>query len=373
MKLKTISIQGFKSFAWKFPQVIWMDNHDIVLGANGAGKSNIISLFRLLSQLPLGKMRRLVSECGGAQRILNYGYKQTSDIICDAIIEHESIWYNYRFSLSYSAPNTLVFSDESISKVSKGLEMDISKSPNEYSSESMLSQPELDQWQQMFHDFFCGIRVYQFNDSSFSSAMRNVCHKDVNKYLQSDAGNLAAFLLRIKEHFPHNYKRIVRYISHAVPMFGDFVIQPDDTGIVMLSWTDITTSDYEFLPHQLSDGSLRFIALATLLLQPESIMPKMIVIDEPELGLHPSAISLLADMIKEASVHTQVFVATQSPALLNTFELEDVHVIESKRINSKSYSRIVNFTDENKAELNEWLKEYTLSEIWAKNVIGGRP
>lgn len=373
MKLKKISIRGFKSFAWQFPQVIWMDSHDIVLGANGSGKSNIISLFRLLSQLPLGKLRMFVSECGGAQRILNYGSKHTAAIICDVIIEHEGIWYDYRFSLSYSAPNSLIFSEESISKVSDELEMDISKSQNEYQSESMLSLPVLDKWQKLFYDFFCGIRVYQFNDSSFSSAMRNVCHKDANKYLQSDAGNLAAFILRIKEHFPYHYKRIVRYTNHAVPMFGDFAIQPDDTGTVMLSWRDNTTSDYEFLPHQLSDGSLRFIALATLLLQPEDIMPKMIVIDEPELGLHPSAISLLANMIKEASVHTQVFVATQSPELLDVFELENVHVIDSKRIAGKNYSHILNFTDENKKELNEWLKEYTLSEIWAKNVIGGRP
>lgn len=350
-----------------------MEEQDIVLGANGAGKSNIISMFKLLRQLSLGNMRKLISECGGAQRVLNYGSKNTSEISCDVIIEHNKIWYDYNFILSYSAPNALVFSHESISKVSDGLEMDISESQNEYSSESMLSLPKLDEWQKLFHDFFSGIRVYQFNDSSFSAAMRNVCNKDANKSLMSDAGNLAAFLLRIKTYYPDSYRRIVRYVRHAVPMFGDFVIEPDDAGYVMLAWTDNSTSDYEFIPHQLSDGSLRFIALASLLLQPETLMPSMIVIDEPELGLHPSAISLLADMIKEASVHTQVLVATQSPELLDMFELENVHVIESREVNNKHYSRISNFSEENKQELNEWLKEYSLSEIWAKNIIGGRP
>lgn len=350
-----------------------MEGRDVVLGANGAGKSNIISLFKLLRQLSLGNLRRLISECGGAQRVLNYGSKNTSEISCDVIIEHNNIWYDYNFTLSYSAPNALVFSHESISKVSDGLEMDISKSQNEYSSESMLSLPELDEWQKVFHDFFCGIRVYQFNDSSFSASMRNACNKDANKSLMSDAGNLAAFLLRIKNYHPDNYRRIVRYTRHAVPMFGDFVIEPDETGNVMLNWTDNTTSDYEFIPHQLSDGSLRFIALASLLLQPDTLSPSLIVIDEPELGLHPSAISLLADMIKEASVHTQVLVATQSPELLDMFDLENVHIIESREYNNKHYSRICNFTEERKEEFCEWLKEYSLSEIWAKNIIGGRP
>lgn len=135
--------------------------------------------------------------------------------------------------------------------------------------------------------------------------------------------------------------------------------------MIALRWRE-AGHDEDFNCHQLSDGSLRFIALATLLLQPESNLPAIVIIDEPELGLHPYAITLLASMIHHASQYRQVIVATQSPALLDHFQPDDVIVVERP-------GRETEFKRLEPAALAEWLEEYTLSELWDKNVFGGRP
>jgi predicted ATPase len=151
-----------------------------------------------------------------------------------------------------------------------------------------------------------------------------------------------------------------------MPQFKDFYLQPNEKGYVSLKWFDVFPNDYVFLPEQFSDGTVRFIALATLLLQPQETMPKVVVIDEPELGLHPFAIGQLAEMIKEASNHTQVIVATQSPELVDEFEANQITVVESQ-----NGSSIAHKLDEE--ELRDWLDNYSLSELWNKNVLGGRP
>lgn len=136
----------------------------------------------------------------------------------------------------------------------------------------------------------------------------------------------------------------------------------------MLRWTDISPNDYVMLPEQFSDGTIRFIALATLLLQPKKTMPNVIIIDEPELGLHPFAITQLAEMIKEASINTQVIIATQSPGLVDEFDANQIAIIERDEKNESTTANKLN-----KEELSEWLDNYSLSELWDKNVLGGRP
>jgi predicted ATPase len=150
--------------------------------------------------------------------------------------------------------------------------------------------------------------------------------------------------------------------------FNNFYLEPNEGGYVMLKWMGISPNDYVLLPQQFSDGTIRFIALATLLLQPEVMMPKVIIVDEPELGLHPYAINQLAEMIKEAAKHTQIIVATQSPGLVDEFSASQITVIERDEENECT---VVNRLNEEK--LAEWLKHYSLSELWDKNVIGGRP
>ena len=163
------------------------------------------------------------------------------------------------------------------------------------------------------------------------------------------------------------YQRIVKYIKMVMPQFNDFELLPDavNTDIIRLDWHE-TSSEYLFGPHQISDGSLRFMALASLLLQPPKSLPALIVLDEPELGLHPTAISLLASMVKTASQHCQVIIATQSTTLIDEFEAKDIVVVEREKERSV-------FKKLDLPELEEWMQRYSLSEIWEKNIIGGRP
>ena len=153
-----------------------------------------------------------------------------------------------------------------------------------------------------------------------------------------------------------------------MPQFKDFYLVPNEKGYVSLKWIDVFPNDYVLLPEQFSDGTIRFIALATLLLQPKKTMPKVVIVDEPELGLHPFAIGQLAEMIKEASMHTQVIVATQSPGLVDEFETNQITIIETDKESGYSTARKLN-----EEELKDWLENYSLSELWDKNVLGGRP
>ena len=116
----------------------------------------------------------------------------------------------------------------------------------------------------------------------------------------------------------------------------------------------------------MSDGTLRAMCLVTLLLQPEQELPNLLIVDEPELGLHPSSLSLVATLLKAASHYSQVVIATQSTRLVDEFDPE--HVIVVDRAGAESQFRRL---DPEKTE--EWLEEYSLGEIWEKNVFGGGP
>ena len=115
---------------------------------------------------------------------------------------------------------------------------------------------------------------------------------------------------------------------------------------------------------RLSDGTLRFICLTTALLQPDP--PSAIIIDEPELGLHPYAIEILAELIEATARKTQLIVSTQSPALLDYFEPKDIIIVNRKK-GASVFERL------NKEDLSTWLKDYSLGDLWRKNIIAGGP
>ena len=166
---------------------------------------------------------------------------------------------------------------------------------------------------------------------------------------------------------PTSYDMIVRTVRLVAPFFDDFVLEPqalnEDT--IRLVWRH-RGSDAFFGASSLSDGTLRFIALATLLLQPASLQPSVILLDEPELGLHPYAITVFCSLVKQCSVDKQIVLATQSPLIVDQFEPEDVLVAD----------RVAGRTEIRRLEqdrLGEWLQDYSLGELWQKNEFGGRP
>ena len=210
-------------------------------------------------------------------------------------------------------------------------------------------------------------RVFHFHDTSDTSAMRCSCSLNDNRHLYPDGGNIAAMLYVYRETRSVVYRRILSTINQMAPFIEDFVLEPDklNTRKITLKWKQ-PGSEYEFEPYHLSDGTLRMIALTTLLLQPEEDLPLLVALDEPELGLHPTAISLLGSLVRKASHHCQIVLATQSTQFVNCFDLQDVLVV-------KSSDGITNVERLDPHELKEWLDDYSVSELWEKNVIGGGP
>lgn len=339
MNLRQIDIKGFKSIDGETGQSIALGDITVLLGANGSGKSNVLSFFEMLQCLAKQELAEFVSR-QGVSRLLFYGPKKTDTISCIAFFDDE-VDSRYEVQLKRGLPDGLFISHE---KIESGL----------------------------VHEFLSGIRMYQFHDTSDTAKIKDRGYVDDAKYLRHDAGNLAAFLKMLRGHAPYEkyYKRIIRHIQRVMPQFGDFDLEPVPGAgeYVRLNWKDSFNSGYLFDPHQISDGSLRFMALATLLLQPPDLLPKLLILDEPELGLHPAAIAELGGLVKIAAQNTQVLLATQSTRLVDEFDVEDIVIVERDPVRHCSI-----FKKLQAEQLEDWLTRYSLSELWEKNVIGGQP
>lgn len=366
-KLKKIEIKGYKSISFDTPLNLELDNINILLGSNGSGKSNIISFFKMLGYMMSGNLQLLVEQAGTSNNILYYGAKRTPTLCGELRFENSLSYDIYKFSLTHALPDRLILSSEEIewgNKQQKNKPQIVPLDTN-FKESALISAT--DTQSQTIRKILSNCKVYQFHDSSVTGPLRQASTVDSAHYLQSEGNNLASFLYYLKLNFNESYQRIVSYVRMIVPQFQDFYLEPS-RGYISLKWIDNSPNDYILSPDQFSDGSIRFVALATLLLQPERTMPNVIIIDEPELGLHPYAIGQLIEMIKDASLHAQIIVATQAPALIDGFSINEITVIE--RDEEKKCTRVHQLSEK---EFKDWLENYTISELWDKNVIGGRP
>ncbi len=365
-RLKSIIIQGFKSISFQSPLKIEFGDVNILLGANGAGKSNIISFFKMLSYMMSGTFQRFVAESGTNDRFLYYGAKKTPTMMASLRFESTTTYDIYSFSLTKAVPDRLIISSEEIEWKDPKKDKIVGKQLLSNFNETALIK-STGKSEKLIWTLLSSCKVYQFSDSSVSSPMRQSSTVESAHYLQAEANNLASFLYYLKNNYPQSFSRITEYVRDIVPQFNNFYLEPE-RGYISLKWVDNSPNDYVLSADQFSDGSIRFIALATLLLQPEETMPFVIIIDEPELGLHPYAIDQLNEMIKDASKHAQIIIATQSTEILDGFEPDDVTIIErDEKINGTVSHKLRG------EEYKYWLEEYALSELWNKNVIGGRP
>jgi predicted ATPase len=343
---------------------------NVLIGANGAGKSNLVSFFKMLNEMMAGRLQQYIGTSGRAQSILHFGPKVTTKMEAALEIEVGGDTDIYSMRLFHAAGDTLVFVDESLSFLQSGDSYPKSVSLGAGHQETLIAQEadKGDKTAKVFRRLLDHCRVYHFHDTSPTARVREYCYVGANRWLTSDAGNLAAVLLRLREiNGGAAYKRIVATIRLIAPFFDNFDLEPvgPNRKDVILNWRD-KVSDRVFGPHQLSDGTLRAMCLVTLLMQPEDELPALIVVDEPELGLHPYAINVVASLFKKASHHTQVLIGTQSGLFLDNFDAEDVIVVN--RVGNNSL-----FTRPDPAVLDAWLHEYSLGEVWEKNVLGGGP
>ncbi|TAE40470.1 MAG: DUF2813 domain-containing protein [Runella slithyformis] len=377
MKLKSLTIKGYKSINQEGAHLSFGDI-TVLLGANGVGKSNVVSFFSMLNYAMTGALQTFVAERGFADSFLYFGSKNTRQIQASvAFLDNESTDC-YDFTLTHAAGDILLFTEEKITyhKLSTKTPYVITLNPAVRESDllqigkrenSSINDKKV---ASIVLSLLRKCRVFHFHDTTLNAKIRGQGYIEDNQYLNHDAGNLAAFLFRLKNNTEtvRHYDRIVRYVQKAMPQFGDFELNPTETNnkYITLNWREKSNPAYLFGPHQISDGSLRFMALATLFLQPTDLIPSVIVLDEPELGLHPSAIAYLAGMMKTASQHSQIIVATQSQRLVDEFEVDNIVVVE-KHGNSTEFKR------KTEADLGNWLEDYSLSELWEKNVLGGQP
>ncbi len=364
IKLKSFSIKGYKT-------IKGIENFEprpinILIGPNGAGKSNFISFFKFLSWMlnSDGKLQEHVAYLGGANDILHDGADVTKSIDAHIELETNTGFNEYQFSLMFAKPDKLVFKEEKYRYSAKRIE-----GKREWTrcgvgqEEAKLPEATNDSAKTILI-LLRKLIVYQFHNTSDTAPMRLKWSQADGRWLKQNGENLASFLFRLQEEEKPYYLRIIKYIRLVLPFFDDFVLYPE-FGQLLLRWKEKGTTK-EFNAGQASDGMLRTIALISLLGQNPKDLPAVLFLDEPELGLHPSAIDAVAGLIKSAATHCQVFVATQSISLVNNFELEDLVVIDRKGRNSE-YHR------PDTENLKAYLEEFSTGQIWEKNIIGGRP
>lgn len=362
-ELKSIAVSGWKSI--KHAQFS-LGPLNVLIGANGSGKSNFISFFKLLNEMIEGRLQEYITKAGGSNAVLYYGAKATPILGAQIQFRTPAGDTEYSLRLADASPDSLVFLEERVNrgaqKGDNGLNFHFGPGHHESELAKWAVYPEIDPIVRVLRT-----SPYQFHDTSSTAPIRRFGRIEDNQRLYPDGRNLAAMLFRYKRQTPDLFRRIVGTVRQINPRFGDFVLEPRsfNTAEIMLNWRE-RDRDYLFGPHQISDGTLRVMALVTLLLQPEDQLPDVVVIDEPELGLHPYAIEVLAGLFRKASHHCQVIVSTQSAELLDHFEAEEVVVVDRKG-EASEYRRL------SATELETWLDEYTLSELWEKNVFGGGP
>lgn len=366
--LKKIEIKGYRSIK---EASLELRSLNVLIGANGAGKSNFVSFFKLLNEMMAGRLQEYIGRTGRGQSALHFGPKVSPQL--EGLLEFEegNTRDTYHMRLFHAAGDILMFADETLD-YKLGSWAGSHKPPMSLGaghSETRIGDKASDgnSTAKAFRRILNDCRVYHFHDTSSTARIRLFSYINNNRWLMPDAGNLAAMLYAYRHGSQLVYNRIVSTVRKILPEFEDFDLQPDplNQNEIILNWRK-RGFDYLFGAHQISDGSLRAMALCTLFLQPDADLPAVIILDEPELGLHPNALEIVAGLMRAVSTITQVIVATQSQIFLNFFDTSEIITVEC-RDGCSQFRRL----DED--ELKDWLEDYTIGELWQRNVIGGGP
>lgn len=354
-KLQKLTVKGFKSI--REVDALALQDINIIIGQNGAGKSNFVGLFRMLARLAREELQKYVTKQGGLNKVLHFGPQTTKSLE----ISFTSHWNEYHAKLDPTPEGGLVFVDERCSYngtqkyigVQNQMETQLRRTRSAGKMPPYIYGP-IEDW-----------RVYHFHDTSDNAPLRSSSSMTEPERLASDGGNLPAFLYFLQEQHAAVFTFFLDVVRQVAPFVGTLVLQPEalNRDLIRLRWRHVGRDEL-FDVNDLSDGTLRFVALAALLLQPEP--PSTIVLDEPELGLHPAAIMQLAALMHQVSPQVQIIAATQSPTFANQFGWQDFIVADRVDMTSR-------FRRLSESDVAPWMDDFAMGEIWEKNLIGGRP
>ncbi len=366
--LRKFEIKGYRSIK---DASLDLTRLNVLIGANGAGKSNFVSFFKMLNEMMGGRLQEYIGKTGRGYSALHFGPKVTPQLEATLEFEEGDVLGTYHMRLFHAANDVLLFADESLDfrkhdwsgPYRPPTALGAGHAETRIVELAIQGNNTAKACRRILND----CRVYHFHDTSPSSRIRNFCYINDNRWLMPDAGNLSAMLYGYRERFPLVYDRIVSAVRKVLPEFGDFDLGPSrlNPNEIILDWRK-RGFEYLFGAHQISDGSIRAMALCMLFLQPEEFLPEVLILDEPELGLHPHALEIVAGLMRAAAEKTQVIVATQSQTFLDFFEPAEIVTVECQNGRS-TFERL----DPDK--LKDWLEDYSIGELWQRNVVGGGP
>lgn len=397
-RLKSISVRGFRSI--REVQDLELGKLNVLVGANGAGKSNLLLWLRMVAAMTGGELQVFVARNGGVNGLLTGGVKETQEIQGRLVFEDAE----FRFALALVGDDLAYQSEEllflcdveqvrdefaeyledlvsfgggprsvagsaDLPTIARETGYDVAYLPScegvHFRSSEIHRESEAIEAFDVLEPVSAW-RRYHFADTGSTSGLRHEQRVKDNVRLQEDGGNLASVLRALHSGHSRRYREIVETVRLAAPSFGNFLIRPDPGERVALEWVRAGYPDHVLGAGELSDGVLRFICLATLLLQEKRQGPELLMVDEPELGLHPFALELLAELLHAASEEQQIFVSTQSAELVSHFDPEEVIVVEAD-------AGITGFRRLDSTSLGDWLEDYSLGALWQMGVVGGGP
>ena len=370
-RIESVHIEGFRSLR----EVTLRPNPGatVLIGPNGSGKSNILHFFELLhSMLPLRRLGLFVGLRGGANNQLFHGSRRTPRMKGEIGIRNGSGFNEYAFTLTRTDEDDFRFTDERyrFCRPGNGADTewrDLRSGDYEARLPEAAQDSEDDGHREAalaITELFRHVATYQFHDTSTHSPFKNRCQVTDSFRLWPNGGNLAAVLYRMQNEDARRYEEMCDQINWILPVFERFAIE-EENGQVILRWR-AKNSDQVTGANLTSDGSLRCFALMTLLSLPSAQLPHVIFLDEPELGLHPTAIAVVAGMIRSLATERQIVIATQSSLLVDEFDLDEIRVLDLK--DGQTHLRTLD-----SAQYEEWLRDYSTGELWRKNLLGGRP
>ena len=361
--LQKILIENYKSIK---KVEIDISNINILIGSNGAGKSNFISFFKLLNSLIKGKLQNYIAEESGANNVFHHGLKSSEYLKGMVSFRNNTNINNYEFELKPNSEGGVFFSEENPVYKTEHYGQTYKYGNIATGNSETNLKTDFRNTIKYLKERLSELRLYHFHDTSKTALVKQSFNIHDNEVLYEDARNLASFLFRLSIKEPKILEKIEKTTRLIAPYFDEFILKPSiyNEEEIRLGWKE-KNSDMLFNASHLSDGTLRMICLVTLFLQPNP--PKIIILDEPELGLHPFALTVLSDLIKKITLQeVQVIISTQSVPLIENFTIDDIIIVEKK-------GRESIFKKADKNFLKEWVDEYTLGELWEMNLLGGRP